>query len=320
MTAPRPPDFNQLPVFLKIYEQGSLTLAAQQLGLKQSTLSHALKKLRLQLHDPLFQRRGNRLVPTPRARQLYARAKPLLASLEQSLTPLHSQLPSPLLVQVDVWIQAVLLAELVRVADKDKRWQPQIECRPAANAADSSWPEQLLAGSLHLAVAAAEGGSGICSELLYCEDYVAAVRAGHPATHAASLTLRDYLMLSHLLIAPASTAPIYTSVNAAANSGTADPVASALANAAGQKNISRVWVAHPGIAAALVETTDLVFTCPRHYAEAHGWICIKPPLRLPIRRVSLHWREGGQPPDALATLAQELVLKLRVGSPSPSSL
>ena len=57
-------------------EQGSVTRAAQRLGIGQSALSHALKRLREVLGDPLFVRSGSRLVPTERAQQL----APVIAS------------------------------------------------------------------------------------------------------------------------------------------------------------------------------------------------------------------------------------------------
>lgn len=46
-----------LHVFVAIYESQSLTTAGERLGLTQPAVSHALRRLRELLNDPLFVRR-----------------------------------------------------------------------------------------------------------------------------------------------------------------------------------------------------------------------------------------------------------------------
>ncbi len=60
-------DMSALLVFDALLEEGSVTGAAQRLGLTQSAVSHALKRLRDLWHDPLFVRRAGRMAPTQRA-------------------------------------------------------------------------------------------------------------------------------------------------------------------------------------------------------------------------------------------------------------
>lgn len=57
-------DLNLFNVLVAIYEQGSITAAANQLCLTQPAVSHALGRLRELLDDPLFERQGRRMVPT----------------------------------------------------------------------------------------------------------------------------------------------------------------------------------------------------------------------------------------------------------------
>ncbi len=64
-------DLNLLPVFEAIMEQGSLSLAANHLGMSQPAASAALKRLRLTLKDELFVRTRRGLEPTARALGLY---------------------------------------------------------------------------------------------------------------------------------------------------------------------------------------------------------------------------------------------------------
>lgn len=56
-------DLNLLPVFDAIYRHRSVRLAADELAMSTSALSHALSRLRITLNDPLFFREGHRMSP-----------------------------------------------------------------------------------------------------------------------------------------------------------------------------------------------------------------------------------------------------------------
>ncbi len=64
-------DINLYPLFIAIYEQNSISKAAQILSITQSAASHALQRLRQQLQDDLFVRAGSKMLPTPFAEQIY---------------------------------------------------------------------------------------------------------------------------------------------------------------------------------------------------------------------------------------------------------
>jgi DNA-binding transcriptional LysR family regulator len=78
-------DLNLFTVFDAIYREGGITPASRRLHLSQPAVSHALARLRELLDDPLFERRGNEMVPTPMARSLAATIGTSLGSLEQML-------------------------------------------------------------------------------------------------------------------------------------------------------------------------------------------------------------------------------------------
>ncbi|MEP2533234.1 LysR family transcriptional regulator [Shimia sp.] len=60
-------DGRVLTTFLAILEHNSVTVAADNLGVTQSAVSHTLARLRKVLHDPLFVRSGHKLTPTETA-------------------------------------------------------------------------------------------------------------------------------------------------------------------------------------------------------------------------------------------------------------
>ena len=61
-------DLNLFTIFDAIYRDGGITPASRRLHLSQPAVSHALARLRELLDDPLFERRGHDMVPTPLAR------------------------------------------------------------------------------------------------------------------------------------------------------------------------------------------------------------------------------------------------------------
>lgn len=58
-------NLNLLRVFQVIYQERSLSLAAEILSLTPSAISHSLRQLRDFFGDPLFERDGKQMVPTP---------------------------------------------------------------------------------------------------------------------------------------------------------------------------------------------------------------------------------------------------------------
>jgi DNA-binding transcriptional LysR family regulator len=76
-------DGRLLRLLLAIVDAGSITGAAQTLGVTQSAVSHLLDKLRAIVGDPLFVKSGRGIVATARAEALAARARELLLELER---------------------------------------------------------------------------------------------------------------------------------------------------------------------------------------------------------------------------------------------
>lgn len=80
-------DLNLLSTFAALYETRSTTLAADRLGLTQSAVSHALRRLRLTVGDPLFVRGSGALVPTTKAMEMAPEVQEGLAQLRSALAP-----------------------------------------------------------------------------------------------------------------------------------------------------------------------------------------------------------------------------------------
>ncbi len=75
-------DGHLLQLLIAILETGSITRAAQRLGVTQSAVSHLLNKLRTITGDALFVKSGRGIVATARAEALVLEARKLLTSME----------------------------------------------------------------------------------------------------------------------------------------------------------------------------------------------------------------------------------------------
>ena len=78
-------DLNLLTVFDMLMQERNVTRAAERLHLSQSTVSHALGRLRTTLDDPLFVMSRREMMPTERAKALASPVRQALAMLEQGL-------------------------------------------------------------------------------------------------------------------------------------------------------------------------------------------------------------------------------------------
>nr|WP_319566567.1 LysR family transcriptional regulator [uncultured Rhodoferax sp.] len=75
-------DGHLLQLLVAVVEVGSITGAAQRLGVTQSAVSHLLDKLRAITGDALFVKSGRGIVATVHAEQLAVKARELLATME----------------------------------------------------------------------------------------------------------------------------------------------------------------------------------------------------------------------------------------------
>src|SRR5436305_14999972 len=86
-----PLDIRHLRYFLAVAEAGSFSRAADRLGISQPSVSQQMRDLEAGLRVPLFQRRGKRILLTPRGLIFQEHARALLHQLENFLQELNSE-------------------------------------------------------------------------------------------------------------------------------------------------------------------------------------------------------------------------------------
>ena len=88
-------NFNDLLSFMVVARERSFTRAAAQLGVSQSALSHAMRKLEARLEVRLLTRTTRSVAPTEAGEQLFRRLSPHLLEIEQELTALRDTRDRP---------------------------------------------------------------------------------------------------------------------------------------------------------------------------------------------------------------------------------
>jgi len=89
-------DLNLVRVLDALLREKSVTRAGEQIGLSQPAVSAALNRLRHALNDQLFVRRGNDMVPTPRAESLAGPVRAALREIERAFQPARDFDPAKL--------------------------------------------------------------------------------------------------------------------------------------------------------------------------------------------------------------------------------
>lgn len=257
-------DLNLLRVFEALHAERHVTRAGARLGLTQSAVSNALKRLRLVFQDDLFQRTPRGMEPTALAREL---ASPVATALDAVRAALDLNRPfDPARAQETFRIGVSDQAEFVlgpplvgilgreapgvtlvfRHADRDVALALLDEDR--ADLALGVFPEPPVR---------------MTRRVLLRDEFMVVMRAGHSAATSA-LDLETYLAWPHLLVSPV-----------ASREGAVDRALTAL----GRKRRLAVVVSHHLVVAPMLGGSDLLSTLPRRVATplaaAHG-LCVRP--------------------------------------------
>jgi DNA-binding transcriptional LysR family regulator len=192
-------DGRLLRVFLSVYQTGSVTQAARKLSVSQSSVSHALIRLRRISGDPLFVRSGRGITPTARADDLAHRARALLDDMREFATP-NAYDPAadtqPFTIAAnDYEVETILRSLLFRL----RQFAPEVALRIAPAVTQSNIPQLLRRGDVDLTLGPALAGdeSDLLQQVLFTDSdfcfYDAEIRT-------APALLADYCGAPHAIV------------------------------------------------------------------------------------------------------------------------
>jgi DNA-binding transcriptional LysR family regulator len=245
-------DLNLFTVFDAIYREGGITPASKRLHLSQPAVSHALARLRELLDDPLFERQGNEMIATPRARALAETIARSLGGIEQVLhrlghfSPAESQRSFTIALREssESLFVPTLVARLAREAPHVGLATVRIERRDLE--------DDLHDGDLDAAIDVSLPLSGdVRTERVRSESLVVMARADHP-TIRGQCDLGTYLAAEHVLVTGRRRGGGYEDI------------------ALGRLGLSRrirVRCQLHGAASRIVSESDLIATMTRGHAE-----------------------------------------------------
>jgi len=190
-----------LMVFHAILSNGSITAAAEALGITQSSVSKQLKNLRHHFGDELFVRSGRGMAATNKALSIAPQVSNLISSFEA----LHGEIDfDPRVIERNFVISTtdeiqhfLLPALIARIAAESPKSRIIFKVLERDYAA-----KQLESGSVDLAITLNwHVPEHLKQKRLFSDDFVVIHRAGHPL-QGRKLTLKRYLSAAHMMVSP----------------------------------------------------------------------------------------------------------------------
>jgi DNA-binding transcriptional LysR family regulator len=195
------PDLNLLPIAFALYDELSVSRAAQVLGMSQSAVSMALRRMRTIFNDPLFIRTPTGVTPTPRAHALVRATRSLVERLQEDL--LTEDPFDPALSTRTISIALSDVGEMVFLPKLLERFRARA---PRCAIRSVSMPPAQLAhgfekGEIDLAVGYFPDLTkhNFLQRRLFTHHFACLMRAGHPL-RAKRLTLKDFLAMEHAVV------------------------------------------------------------------------------------------------------------------------
>jgi DNA-binding transcriptional LysR family regulator len=272
-------DLNLFIVFEAIYAEGSITRASLKMNLTQPAISHALNRLRQLFDDPLFERQGHVMVPTPLARSIIDPVRLSLRGFEVTLNGAERFDAASSERGFSLGVRDVLEASVL----------PPLMARMAQDAPSATlstlqvgrreMESELAAGTLDAAIdILLPLSNDIHRTLLAGDKTVVLVRRGHPVVKG-TLDLDTYLRQEHIQTSSRRRGP-----------GLEDFELSRL----GLQRRIRLRCQHYFAACRVVSQTDLVLTMPERLArivnQQFGNQILPFPLQMPSLDIYLYWR------------------------------
>lgn len=268
-----------LRLFDLLYNTNSVTRAAEAMGQSQPTVSNWLGRLRKQLGDELFVRTAAGMQATPRAEELIVPVREALAALRRIAAPAEAFVPASAIRRFRICMtDASHITLLPRLLARVRAVAPGVRLEAAR--IDDQTGQALQSGQADLAIGLVPWlESGFYQQALYPQDWVCLVKARHPRIGAKGVALRDYRAEAHIGIVGGTGVQL---------------LEAALARHQVER---RILLELPGFLglAAIVSTTDLVATVPRHIGETlagsnAGTLTVYDcPVPVPPFTVKQHW-------------------------------
>ena len=193
-------DLNLVRTLVAIYETRSVTRAAERLDLTQSSVSHALSRLRQAYGDHLFVRQPRGLEPTGVASQLYERFSHHLAGIEETLEAREAFDPAATTRRFRIALSDVgMLALGSTILEGLHGRAPRSEIE--IGAITDTALEELAVGRIDVVVGNLPALNTVTRNLLLFNEHYVCVLSDHHPSIGDALTLKQFAAAAHVVVA-----------------------------------------------------------------------------------------------------------------------
>lgn len=272
-------DLNLLVVLETIYTEGGITKAADRLHLTQPAISHALSRLRDLMGDPLFERQGQKMVPTALARRLIG---PLRESLKDIGSLLHDAQAfdaaasrRQYVLGLRDYMETALLAPLMQAVSAEG---PNVRIS-TVRADRRKMESELASGALDFAIDMQLPMSDqVLSTRIRSDTMSVVARAGHRAVKDGRIDVEAYMAQRHVLVTSRRTGVGFEDLE--------------LRRLGFQRKVALRSQFHFAACRAVAQS-DLLLTMPESYAglanQQFGNQVVPFPVLLPAYDAYLYW-------------------------------
>ena len=271
-------DLNLFVILNSIYTEGSLTKAAEVVGITQPAVSNALSRLREKFDDELFVRTGSGMVPTQKTENIIKDVQNALQLMQKSVNepdefdPATSQKTFRIsLGDINEGrILAILISKIEKQAPNIK-----LECYYTAR---GQVPHALATNELSFAVDPfIPNSKDTNSTKVFSDKFVIAHRANHPVSKITEITLDEALKLKY--------------INISNRKRGASVVEMEMQKMQLQPEIA-LRAQHYLVTPEIVRSSDLCLLCSETFAKKHGLSYVNLPFDVPPLEQYLIWHKS----------------------------
>ena len=271
-------DLNLFVVMNAIYTDGSLTKAAEVVGITQPAVSNALARLREKFDDELFIRTGSGMVPTHKTENIISDVQNALNLMQRSINEPGEFNPTSservFRISLGDISEGRILPYLLEYINKNS---PGIVIE-SYYTARKDIVHSLATNELNFAVdPIIPRSKDVKTQKVFSDNFVCAHRANHPLTKLKKLDLDALLELKFINISNRKRGPAVIDTE--------------LAKLQLQRNIV-LRAQHFLVTPEIVRNTDLVLVCSRSFAKKHGLNFKELPIELPSVEQYLIWHNS----------------------------
>jgi DNA-binding transcriptional LysR family regulator len=271
-------DLNLFVVLNAIYTEGSLTKAAEVVGITQPAVSNALGRLREKFDDDLFIRTGSGMTPTQKTENIILDVKKALDLMQKSVNepdefnPETSELTFRISLS-DISEERVLPYILKKI----KKTAPRVSIE-SYQFDRKDFVHALATNQLNFVVdPVIPRSKDIKHDLIFEDEFVCAHRKNHPIGDEKKLTMKEFLSLKHINISNRRRGPSLIDVE--------------LEKLQLKRDIA-LRAQHFMVTPQIVKNSDYVLICSKTFAIKNNLAFQKLPIDLPKVEQHLIWHSS----------------------------